>query len=317
MKYPKPIWLAGALLALVVAFAGCKKPAADVLAQVGDRAITVADFKTECDRRVNLHQPLPDRQTLLEQMVDRETCLQQARAAGLQNDAEVRRVSEEILIARYRETQHVPKIKAVRVTPEEIKAAYEKNLAHYTQPAKVKLAILFFALDAKAESDQVASMAARANEALAKATNLPPDVGGFGQLAADSSDDQLTRYRGGDAGWFADDGLQTRWPKEMLAAGFALKEIGALSPVLRGRDGFYLVKKMDARPASVSPLEQVRPTLERRLVLARQQEIASQLNSAARTAAKVTVNGERLATVDYPTQFQAKTTGLPPALNLN
>ncbi len=301
MKLLQPSWIAGAVLALAVALAGCgKKPAADVLARVGDKVITVADFKAEYQRRLELHQSLPDRQALLELMVERETSLQQARAAELQNNAEVRRACEDVLLGKFRETQIAPKIAAVKVTPEEVQAVYEHDLAHYTQPAKVKLAILFFAVDAKADSNQVATVAARARDAQTKAATLPTEVRGFGQLAAEGSDDQLTRYRGGDAGWFADDSLETRWPKEILAAGFALKNSGALSSVLRGRDGFYVVKQMDSRPASVTPLAQARSAIEHRLLAAKQQAVGQALQSAARVAAQVSIDAALLATVDYP-----------------
>jgi parvulin-like peptidyl-prolyl isomerase len=163
----------------------------------------------------------------------------------------------------------------------------------------------------------VASAEARVHTALAKAATLLADTRGFGQVAADFSDDQLTRYRGGDAGWFADDGLETRWPKEILTAGFALKNAGEISPVIRGRDGFYAVKKLDARPSIVTPLAQVRSVIERRLVAAKQQAVERELLAAARTAAKVSVNPERLASVAYPAPSQSQAGGLPPALNLN
>lgn len=301
MKLLQPSRLACAVFALAVALAGCgKKPAADVLARVGDQEITVADFKAEYARRLDLHQPLPDRQTLLDQMVDRETYLQQARAAGLQNTADVRRACEDVLLGKFRETQIVSKIAAVKVSPEEIKAAYERDVAHHTQPAKVKLAILFFAVDAKADTNQVTTAEARAQTALVKAATLPAGVQGFGQLAADYSDDQLTRYRGGDAGWFADDGLASRWPKEIQSAGFALKTSGELSSVLRGRDGFYVVKKMDSRPASVTPLEQVRSAIERRLLATKREAVERQLNATVHAAVKVSTDAALLATVDYP-----------------
>ena len=84
MKQLWQTYLACAVLALAAVLGGCtRKPAADVLACVGGKDITVADFQAEYERRQAMHQPLPDRQTLLEQMINRETLLQQARAAGL------------------------------------------------------------------------------------------------------------------------------------------------------------------------------------------------------------------------------------------
>jgi parvulin-like peptidyl-prolyl isomerase len=301
MKLFRPTNLACTALAVLAVFSGCsQKPAADVLALVGETEITVADFKLEYERRQASHQALPERQVLLDQLIDRETFLQQARAAGLDKAADVRHACEDILITRLKDTQLTPKISAVAVTSEEIKSAYEKEISHFTQPAKVKLAILFIAASAKLGTNQFAAAEARANDALTKAATLPADTHGFGQIAADFSDDQATRYRGGDAGWFAADGLEDRWPKEILAAGFALKNSGDLSGVLRGTEGFYLVKKLDERASAVTPLEQVRSAIERRLLTAKRAETERQYQTQARAAAKVSVDAALLASVTYP-----------------
>ena len=307
MKQLWPTYLACAVLALAAVLGGCtRKPAANVLASVGGKDITVADFQAEYERRQAMRQPLPDRQTLLEQMIGRETLLQQARAVGLDQTADVRRACEDVLIARYQQTQVAPKIAAAKVSPEEIKAVYQRDLAHYTQPAKVKLAIVLVAVSPKADTNQVAAAAARARDALARTATLRAGTQGFGQIAADCSDDQLTRYRGGDAGWFANDGLEGRWPREIVAAGFALKNAGDLSEVLRGGEGFYVVKKLDSRPAGITPLEQVRPAIERRLLIAKQEEVERQLSAAARATAKVSTNVGLLAAVKYPNQSSGK-----------
>lgn len=298
----------GALLMAAAVLCGCSKKPADVLARVGDKEITVANFKAEFERRQALRMALPDRQTLLDQMVERETLLQQARAAGLENDAEVRRACEDVLLARYQETQIAPKVTAAKVTPEEIKAAYDHDSARYTRPAKVKLAFVFIAVNAKADSNQIAAAESRAGEILAQARLLPAETRGFGRIAADYSDDQVTRYRGGDAGWFDADGLEGLWPKEIVAAGFVLTNAGDISGVLRGKEGFYLVKKLDSRPASVTPLEQVRPLIERQLLVAKQQEIERQLKLQARAAAKVFTDPALLATVAYPNPIPDKMT---------
>jgi parvulin-like peptidyl-prolyl isomerase len=217
------------------------------------------------------------------------------------------------LLAKYKEAQLDPKVAAVKVSADEIKAAYEKDLARYTQPAKVKLAILFIEAGLHADTNRVAAAEARAKEVVAGAATLPPDARGFGKLAADFSDDQVTRYRGGDAGWFAADSIIGRWPAEVLAAGFALKNNGDLSGVLHASDGFYVVKKLDSRPSTVTPLEQVRPVIERRLLFAGQQSAELQFKLQARQAAKVSTNAGLLAAVFYPTQNQASSKLFNPA----
>ena len=277
-----------------------------MLAHVGSRDITVADFKAEYERRQQNRQALPERQVLLDQMIARETLLQQARMAGLDQAADVRRACDDILINKLKATELQPKVAAIKAAPEEVQAAYDKDVAHFTQPAKAKLAIIFIAVDAR-DTNKMAAAAARADQAQQLATALPAGTRGFGQVAADFSDDQATRYRGGDAGWFAADSIADRWPAEVVAAGFALNNSGDTSGVLRARNGFYLVKKLDARAMAVTPLEQVKSTIERRLLLAKQQEAGRQFESQARQAVNVSTDASLLAVTAYPNPTLGKT----------
>ena len=306
-----------ALVATALVFAaGCSKktPPSDVLAHVGDRDITVADFKAEYERRAANRQTLPDRAVLLEQMVTRETLLQSAKSAGLDKNAEVRRACEDVLISKLKATQLEPQLDAVKISSEEIEAAYKKEITRYTQPAKVQLAFVFIAVDAKTDTNQVAAAAARAAEARQLAAALPATSHGFAQVAADFSDDQVTRYRGGDAGWFAVDALADRWPKAVVNAGFNLKNSGDISDVLRAANGFYLVKKIDARAAVVTPLEQVSAAISHRLLIAKKLAAEEKFSASARAAAKVSTDTALLATVSYPAPNPTAAAATPPAL---
>ncbi|MCX6896825.1 MAG: peptidylprolyl isomerase [Verrucomicrobia bacterium] len=317
MKFVRPTLCALAALAAAACIltAGCTpKKSGNVLARVGDREITVADFQAELKFRTANRQPIPDRQTLLEQMIARETLVQQARAAGLANAADVRRTVDDVLIAKLKETRLTPQLDAVKISPEEIRAAYGKEIARFTQPAKVQLAFVFIAVDPKANTNQLAGAEARVAEARRLAQALPAGSRGFAQVAADFSDDQITRYRGGDAGWFTADSIADRWPKAVIAAGFALPNAGDISGVLRAPEGFYLVKKLDARAAVVAPLALAQPVVERRLLAEKRARIEQEFQKQVRAAVAVQTDAAALAAVAYPTQNIAKAAELfPPA----
>ena len=55
------------LLALLPLSCG-RAPQSVVLATVGDHSITTDDFKCEIQRRHNAHRPIPDKETLLQEM---------------------------------------------------------------------------------------------------------------------------------------------------------------------------------------------------------------------------------------------------------
>ena len=285
-----------------------------MLARVGDQVITVDDFKAELQYRTANRQPLLERQALLAEMITRLTLVQRAKAAGLDQAADVRHTYEEMLIARLKEKELAPQLAAAKVSPEEINAAYAQDAAQFTQPAKAHLAILFLAADPKLGTNQLAGIAARAQAARQQALALPATVKGFGPVAASSSEDQITRYRGGDAGWFStSEQAQQRWPAAVIAAGLALPNIGDLSEVIRERGGFYLVRKMDARPPVVMPLAQAQGLIERRLLAAKRARIEAAFSESL-AASGVVTNLELLSQVDYPTQTIRNIASRPPSL---
>lgn len=301
--------------AIVMALAaGCAKKSPDnVLAQVGKEVITTDDFKAELQRRQANRQPVPDRQALLEEMIARVAMVQRAKATGLENSYDVRHVFEDVLIAKLKESELQPKLDAAAVSPAEIQAVYEKEIARFTQPAKAHLAMIYLAADTRTDTNHLAELAARIAEARRLALALPVENKGFGQIALNFSEDQASRYRGGDAGWFSADMLADRWPKEVVAAGLALKENGAVSDVIQTPAGFYLVKKMDGRPPAVAPLAQVSGGLQRELVTEKRLQVEKNFQQALRAAAQVRTNSQLLGTLEYPTPA-APAVSVPPAL---
>ena len=210
-------WMAAlGAAALLASFSGCSpKPVeTGVLVRVGKHAITVDDFEKEVRWRVQNQRPLPEKSALLEEMIARELRLQKARAAGLESDPDVRRAYESMLASKLEERELAPRLDAVTVSSEEIRAAFQTNLAHYTRPAKVRLALIQLKLDPKLSPEKIAGLESRINEARTLAKNLPPTTRGFGKVAVEFSEDQASRYQGGDVGWFDQGQPDYRWPKE-------------------------------------------------------------------------------------------------------
>ena len=185
--------------------AGCgKKSGPDVLARVGGQVITVEDFKAELQRRNASRKPLPDRQTLLEEMIARAALVERARAAGLDQALKCGAPSR-TYDRQTRAGRTGTQAGRGEGFTEEIRAAYEQDAARFTQPAKAHLAIVYLAADSETDTNRLAEISARANEARQLALALPAAEKGFGRVAADYSEDQISRYRGGDAGWFTGD----------------------------------------------------------------------------------------------------------------
>jgi len=291
----RAVWAAG-LLALV---AGCSKhEKANVLATVGPSEIQVDDFKREWSLRAQASRTMLNSEDLLEELISRELLLLKAKQSGLEQDPEVRRAIRGVLVNKLKERELKPRAESVAVTEEEVRARYEENRAQYLTPAKARLAIIYLATDPKASEERLATAKARLEEARSAAGHELPDPGrGFGAVALTYSEDQATRYKGGDIGWLEADRQGYRWPNEVVAAGFALKNKGAISDVIPTAKGLFLVAKLDTREAVTTPLEQVEATLRRQIAAGKRQQVEQAFMKSLREGVSVKINATALASL--------------------
>lgn len=305
----KRTWVGWPLLtAAASCLVSCQKPAEDaalqVLAEVGGQSITVADLKAEADRRMKARQAVPEKEVLLEEMVKHAAMLQRARSLGVEQDPEVRRRLETVLLAELIERELTPRMDAAGVSPEEIKAEYDRELERYTHPEQARLALLRLDIGPKDSEAKRAEQRARMEEARRKALEQPADTGrtrgvrGFGSLSIEYSDDPISRYRGGDIGWL-EQGQPIRYPKEVIEAGWALP-IGEVSEIIEAADGLYLVRKTDARPATVTPLESVSAALRQQILVRKRREIEEAFRNEILTATAPRIHTQALASVELP-----------------
>lgn len=162
----------------------------------------------------------------------------------------------------------------------------------------VRLAVLRLGLNPKAGAEKQRQVAARLEEARARTATLPAGTLGFGELALDYSDDPATRLRGGDLGWLEPDPSRYHLDPEVLAAGFALQTPGDLSPVVRGQDGFYVVRLIgrNREPAAMAANSATDEALARhREHLERRQAVEAAFLDEIRRATPVTVDTNRVA----------------------
>ena len=300
----------GALIAALLV-AGCKKPIADhVLAKVGDREIQVEELAARM-RTMQPGSPVPlDPRRMLDEMIEREILMQSARQAGLESDPEVRELIRDVLAAKLKERKLAPQFEAATVSEAEVKAAYETSAAEFTTPEKVHLAVLF--LQAPAEGDQAVVARQKLETARSRVQQVSlSGAANFGPLAVEFSEDQETRYRGGDLGWIERGRYPQRIEPAVIDAGFALREPGAFSGVIRGKHGYYVVKLLERHAPAVMSLESVAPTIGARLLREKREKIETQFLAGLRATVPVEVHPERLSAVPAAGSSAAD---LPPKL---
>ena len=268
-----------------------------IAARIGDSVIFVKDVEQEIAWRVERGAPVPAREVLLKDMVERRLLVQKALAAGLDKAPDVRRSWENLLISRYKE-EHVGKeTREVKVTDEEVLKRYESNSARYERAGQARLAVLTMALPASLAPDQREAKLAAMREAHALAAQ-PSEGPGFGPLAVRYSEDDVTRHRGGDAGWL-DEGVAYRWPDEVVRAGFGLP-VGGVSAPIEAASAIFLVKKLDARPPTKVAIDRVRDQLRREIQAEKRRSVEASFAQASRAGVIIETYPDRLAGIQIP-----------------
>jgi hypothetical protein len=288
-----------AICAVWLSVVGCKPKAAPpaesspAVAKVGGRTITRADFEAEAARRRAAGRPAASAKALLDELVEREAMLVKAEASGIAQSAEFRRDAESRLLSQWVASTLAKARDDVKVTDEELKSAYDaRKESTLTAAALTRLAILYRKVSGRATGEAASALEKSLSEGVAAfekdraaATNngrLP----GFGKIAADYSEDTITRYRGGDLGWLnLELGEHPRVPKEVLAAGVALAH-GKVSAPIRAGDDVYVVMKDGEREAKQMSFQEAVPMLRRKLLREKQHAVearfkADVLNSVA------------------------------------
>ncbi len=299
------------LAAGTLCLGACSKPQAEprietspIVAQVGDRIITVEDLEEDAARRARAGRTVPDRKALLDDAIRRAALLERARRHGLDQAPEIRHEIENLLISRLIDRELTPRRDAIAVTAEEVEAAYKAEIERHTRPAQVRLAVLHLEADPHQSEQRRVETRARMETAHARALELSaPNRSrggdGFGLLSLEFSDDQVSRHRGGDIGWIQEGRAPTRFPESVIRAGWAL-EVGELSDILETPGGFYLVRKTDSREATVVPLASIEATLRQSILARKRRELDDSYRRETAEMIPTTVHEEELARVVLP-----------------
>ena len=291
----------------------CEKPATtgapantkDALATVGGQAITEKDLFQEAEWRKANHQAVPAAPKLLTEMTNRLALVEKAKQSGITDDPETQRRIQSIIIARLREKRLDAELAKVTVSDDELKAAYDSRSAEFARKGLDRFAILFQAADTKASEARKAEAKKGLEDAIVLADASPapggrgPAASGFGQVAAQHSEDQVTRYRGGDLGWIESDAKETRLPANVLEAGRALEK-GKRSGVLEAADGFYVIMKTDARAGGPRAMEEVADNLRQQLLRDKRRALEEQFLADAMNSSKASINADAAAKVTLP-----------------
>lgn len=318
-KKKRHLVLAGlAVSGLLFSCSRKQDPDAAALARVGDSEITVGEFRAAMVRRAGdvpqVFEDPANRRALLDEMIRFEALVARARRDGYFDDPEIRGAINRLVVGRLERDAQERAAAGLAVTDEEVRAAYESGAAEFGISARVQAAVIRIERPRVASIEKDAELLAKAERAREEALTLPEATRHFGYLAAKYSDDQATRYKGGDMGWINAGAKDLRWPAGVVDAAFALSSPGECSPVVTADDGYYLVKLLRKEDASRLPFEQVAANIRNRLERERRQRVLDDLYRGSLGAVPVRVDEARLAEVRPAAAVTPPVTPEPPAI---
>lgn len=165
-----------------------------------------------------------------------------------------------------------------QITEQECRSSYEMNPAFFTLPVRYRVSHIFLAAPADTPPEIVESkrqlidaLAAR----LSRGENLP-------QLAAEASEDEATKTRGGDLGFIS----TRRIPPEFFAEVGKLRE-GEMSKPFRSHLGFHIVQLTDIRPSRRLSFAETRAEITLAMANGRRGLIAGRLTDMLTSATYV------------------------------
>jgi len=269
--------------------------AAEVVAKVGERTITVGDVTDQINRLspyIRRRWAAPEkRKEFLQKLIRIELLSQEAERVGLGNDPEVQRTIKQVMIRLMVKNDLEKNVLPTSVDEAQLKADYDKNIDTYKRPEQIRASQIVVASEAQAQK-LIAELEAKGDDRKL-----------FRDKAKELSIDAATKERGGDLGYFSRP-EQRREDEPIVAkavadAAWALAKVGDIAdkPV-KTEAGFHIIKLTNKKPAMDRPFESVKKLIENRLLRDKRREAMDKFIADLRAKSKIEVLEENLAKVD-------------------
>lgn len=224
-----------------------------------EEKLVVQDFES---RELKIPEQLIDERInsiIHERFDDDRAAFLEALASQRMTQEEMRNEVREGLILMISRRQEVTD--RVEISPVSVLEAYEAGLDRYREPGKIKLRMIMVN---KGKTPAEQEVKQREIEEILRQLK---DGKEFAALAKEVSEDNKAQY-GGDWGWIEAQNLRAE-----LAEAADVLAPGEISGVVDVDGGMYILMAEDRKDPSVTPLEEVRPQIERELSILEEERL--------------------------------------------
>lgn len=243
--------------ALIVILSGGFASASEdtVLARIGDRKIMMSDFNRmisyyDADKQKALEQNPIFKATILQRIVQAIVLSKMAHDNGFDKRPDIKEqinlLSNDFLASQYLTQEIVNKIK---VTENDMKLYYKTRPDELKTPEMVRARHILIMID-KSASEDAKGKAKEKAESILKRARAGED---FAKLASESSNDIVSKAKGGDLGFFP----KGRMAPEFEKAVFSLKP-GEVSGIVETQFGFHIIKVEEKKESILEPYDKIK-----------------------------------------------------------
>ena len=312
------VWIRTIAIWVLVAglFSGCRPVPSKsmepdpLVAEVAGHPIRASRLELELRRRSGGGQIPVNREQILEELIDLEAAYAKASTSGFLDNPEIQQAIRLLVVERFRNQWEQAHPAASPLSEERIREFYAQQPHRFMRHAAINLAMIRLGIPGKVIPSKRTEMMARAEALRLRIQRELGTLSHFGAIAAEVSDDQPTRYRGGELGWMSENDLHQRLPADVVALGLGLSQTGEISSPVAGPDGIYLLRLIGRRNANLRPLDEVRPQIEHEVL--REARVAADQRWAkeGRSGVSIQIYREVLAKIPTP-QSQPEKPAMP------
>ena len=265
------------LFALLLTFSGCCNDSGKVVLYPNDGGKTIAEFggvklgdkyiKTYVD---NLNDYLkaryntPERkEELMTKIVEGELVAMKAIKDGALNDPILLSQVKNTIARYYSGTKMKVQIEeSLKVSEDEMKKYYEEKKDTFNTPEKVKASHILVKITESRDKEAARKLA---EKIAAEAEKSAKEMGSFAKLAEKYSEDEGSKKRGGDLGYFQRTEEGGTMVKEFSDGAFALQNVGDISKPVESEFGFHIIKLTGKKEKVEKTFEDVKLNIENTL----------------------------------------------------
>ncbi|WP_409240992.1 peptidylprolyl isomerase [Campylobacter sp. 19-13652] len=239
---------------LLISLIAAASLSAATLATVNGKNITDTDLNEVISTQADpASVPADAKKRVLEDMVNKELFVLDAKAKGIEKDVDFKKQLENLKEGVLVNTYMKKLFDSIKVSDSDIKKAYDEHKKEFIQPAQVKARHILV----KTEKE--------ASEVISKLKGLKGDalVNKFSELAKEKSIDPGSGKQGGELGYFPKDAMVP----EFGNAAFALKDGEITTKPVKTQFGYHVILKEASKASKTASLDEVKPMIERNLKL--------------------------------------------------